>query len=962
MEVAAFISADAGAGSLSAVAAAAATVASRRAKEAGEATVRRQQLWKLKGFLALYTTLLVVSFALTVWADLTWLVPQLLKVSLALQATSAVFFCLVVPLTHFSGTFFFRQWRFWQPFQGGARFIVFQAISWTFYALCLVLAVCCLLFWARLAKYTFGLITSFGVFGVLSQVFMVTSLVVYERQQHKQWLRREKDEDEKMIGKKRKNEEERIEEEEKKEKKESSHLPICPSTAAGGRKIPLSETAATTAAEDEEGKKNNDDGNHHVQQLQQQDEEEKAGGGLIRLLQSLYKEIFFQHHLALAIVAVGLAILAECLWTMEEGGTVGVWGGMVEGHQKDFARAAGLLSVLLFAVVVFSTYGIGGQVAGGREGRREGGREGRAHQKAVRKQWRFWQPFLGGAKFMLLQGLSWSFLTLSIVVEILFVISTFAVGFELFVGAAVVAGGFFLVSEVLMIVSLHFYMPTTTTTVTTTGLTVMEKKVEEVEEMLVEREGVEKDEMMMEEKVDVTTAATTNALLRTGKQRLLLAKESATTTTTTVTMTTEQTSKTSTSFMPVRVDEASLEQFRRLTVITVLSNMQYLPFLLPILPFILSGLPLPVASLHWFGAFCCLTSAVVLNAYVKTTLAKAGHRLNSFQRSLLHALPSLIYAAPGVICFFAWKQHQGGRGDGKQGAVSAFPAWAVLTAMHYLYLFLTFRGKPEVTGERYLGEKLELWKGGWSLYYFLEGIDQYFQARFVFMDPNLDLKGKPHVLAFHPHGVQPFTTCWIQLSRAWREGVGKGQRFCVMTASVMHYVPLMRDILQWLGGREVSREAISYALGRRESVLLVPGGQQEMMESQSQMGEIRIITKHVGFIRLALQTGAPLVPVLSFGEVEVMDFVRYPRLQRFFISRIGIPVPFFPYGLFGFPIPRPVPVTVVFGRPIPVEKVEQPTQEEVRKLSKKYFESIQEVFDKNKTEALGHGNHRLVLL
>jgi 1-acyl-sn-glycerol-3-phosphate acyltransferase len=178
----------------------------------------------------------------------------------------------------------------------------------------------------------------------------------------------------------------------------------------------------------------------------------------------------------------------------------------------------------------------------------------------------------------------------------------------------------------------------------------------------------------------------------------------------------------------------------------------------------------------------------------------------------------------------------------------------------------------------------------------------------------------------------------------------------------MHYVPLMRDILQWLGGREVSKEAISYALSRQESVLLVPGGQQEMMESQSQMGEIRIITKHVGFIRLALQTGAPLVPVLSFGEVEVMDFVRYPRLQRFFITRIGIPVPFFPYGLFGFPIPRPVPVTVVFGRPIVVDKVEEPTQEEVRKLAKKYFESIQEVFDKNKAGALGHENHRLVLL
>ena len=77
----------------------------------------------------------------------------------------------------------------------------------------------------------------------------------------------------------------------------------------------------------------------------------------------------------------------------------------------------------------------------------------------------------------------------------------------------------------------------------------------------------------------------------------------------------------------------------------------------------------------------------------------------------------------------------------------------------------------------------------------------------------------------------------------------KGAHVCVMTASVMHYVPLMRDILQWLGGREVSKESLLHALEQRESVLLVPGGQQEMMESQSQMEEIRIVTKHVGFIR-----------------------------------------------------------------------------------------------------------------
>lgn len=62
---------------------------------------------------------------------------------------------------------------------------------------------------------------------------------------------------------------------------------------------------------------------------------------------------------------------------------------------------AGTLSVLLFTTVVFNTYGVGGHMAHG-----------------PTRKWRFYQPFLGGAKFVLLQALSWSFFTISVIVEV----------------------------------------------------------------------------------------------------------------------------------------------------------------------------------------------------------------------------------------------------------------------------------------------------------------------------------------------------------------------------------------------------------------------------------------------------------------------------------------------------------------------------------------------------------------
>ena len=47
----------------------------------------------------------------------------------------------------------------------------------------------------------------------------------------------------------------------------------------------------------------------------------------------------------------------------------------------------------------------------------------------------------------------------------------------------------------------------------------------------------------------------------------------------------------------------------------------------------------------------------------------------------------------------------------------------------------------------------------------------------------------------------------------------------MMTDFMTHLVPLMRDLIHWLGAREVSREAIARALDQGECCLVVPGGQ-----------------------------------------------------------------------------------------------------------------------------------------
>ena len=119
----------------------------------------------------------------------------------------------------------------------------------------------------------------------------------------------------------------------------------------------------------------------------------------------------------------------------------------------------------------------------------------------------------------------------------------------------------------------------------------------------------------------------------------------------------------------------------------------------------------------------------------------------------------------------------------------------------------------------------------------------------------------------------------------------------------------------------------------------------------------------MGFMRLAMQERAHLVPVLSLGEVDLLDNVRVPDLQRWFLRRIGFAAPFNPYGLWYLPIPRPVPVTVIVGRPVQVAHLANPTDAEIKRGLFMYFTELQEMFDKHERVAQqGLPKRKLVFL
>ena len=67
---------------------------------------------------------------------------------------------------------------------------------------------------------------------------------------------------------------------------------------------------------------------------------------------------------------------------------------------------------------------------------------------------------------------------------------------------------------------------------------------------------------------------------------------------------------------------------------------------------------------------------------------------------------------------------------------------------------------------------------------------------------------------------------------------------------------------------------------------------------------------------------------------------------------------FFSWGRFGLPLPRRVNITMVFGRPIAVAKVEQPSPQQVDALHAQLLQAIETLFDTHK-HALGWG-HKMI--
>jgi 2-acylglycerol O-acyltransferase 2 len=244
----------------------------------------------------------------------------------------------------------------------------------------------------------------------------------------------------------------------------------------------------------------------------------------------------------------------------------------------------------------------------------------------------------------------------------------------------------------------------------------------------------------------------------------------------------------------------------------------------------------------------------------------------------------------------------------------------------------------------------------------------YFPAR-LYKTADL-LPTRKYIIGYHPHGIISHGA-WVAFAT---EALGFAKLFPGITNTLVTLesnfrTPIYRDYVLAMGLQSVSKESITNLLtkggqdgaGMGRAVTIVVGGARESLSAQP--GTMRLILQsRKGFIKLALRTGADLVPVIAFGENDLYNQLTaetHPRLHKLqmWILRVAkFTLPFLHgRGIFNYDVglmPYRRPLNIVVGKPIEVTQAVGPevSPAEIDRIHALYVDQLVAMWNKYKDQ------------
>jgi 1-acyl-sn-glycerol-3-phosphate acyltransferase len=137
-----------------------------------------------------------------------------------------------------------------------------------------------------------------------------------------------------------------------------------------------------------------------------------------------------------------------------------------------------------------------------------------------------------------------------------------------------------------------------------------------------------------------------------------------------------------------------------------------------------------------------------------------------------------------------------------------------------------------------------------------------------------------------------------------------------------HYaVPVWRDLLGACGMVRGTRDNVRALMRDRQTILVFPGGSREVFKRRGRQYQL-LWRERMGFARLAIEQGYPIVPCAAVGADDMLDVIAdvdtpvYGQLSRLTKKVTGFPLPPVVRGIGLTPIPRPERLYFWFGEPI----------------------------------------------
>ncbi|VEU44708.1 unnamed protein product [Pseudo-nitzschia multistriata] len=231
-------------------------------------------------------------------------------------------------------------------------------------------------------------------------------------------------------------------------------------------------------------------------------------------------------------------------------------------------------------------------------------------------------------------------------------------------------------------------------------------------------------------------------------------------------------------------------------------------------------------------------------------------------------------------------------------------------------------------------------------------VSKYFSFRFVVekRPPPPEPTNKNYhsgIYVAPPHGVFPYGNILSMLGFPTMFG----HHFRGLASSAALRPPIFKQVLRSIGTIDASRHVARSALEGGESIGISTGGVAEIFFT-NEKDECILLKERIGLIKLAIRTGADLVPCYLFGNTTLLNcwagegIPGATTVLEKFSRKLGFALILI-YGRFFLPIPFRKPILAVMGKPVHTHHVkgEDPTPEQIEMIQTQLLTEVERIFN-----------------